>query len=60
MSDDPRPDDLPSQPEPAQPTPPAQPSEAPNEAPPTAPDVDVPAPSSPGIDPSPTPISPVG
>ena len=44
-------------PEPSQP---GQPSEAPNEAPPQTPDVDVPAPSTPGTEPSPTPISPVG
>ncbi len=44
-------------PEPSQP---GQPSEAPNEAPAQTPDVDVPAPSNPGTDPSPTPISPVG
>ena len=55
MSDDPRPDELP--PEPSQP---GQPTEAPNEAPPMSPDIDVPAPSSPATDPSPTPISPIG
>jgi hypothetical protein len=43
-------------PEPSQP---AQPSEAPSEAPVETPDVDVPAPSTPGTQPSPTPISPV-
>ena len=54
MSDDPRPDELPGPSEPGQPT------EAPSEAPGFSPDVDVPSPSSPGTDPSPTPISPVG
>ncbi len=54
MSDTPRPDGLP---EPSQP---GQPSETPTESPATTPDIDVPAPSSPGNDPSPTPISPVG
>ena len=46
--------------EPVQPSQPGQPSEAPAEAPGTQPDVDVPSPASPGNDPSPTPISPVG
>ena len=50
MSDDPRPDQLPPFP-----SEPAEPSEAPNEAPPSTPDIDVPAPSSPGTDPSTTP-----
>ena len=54
MSDNPRPDELP------EPTHPGQPSEAPNETPPMTPDIDVPSPSTPSIDPSPTPISPVG
>jgi hypothetical protein len=54
MSDTPRPDGLP---EPSQP---GQPSEAPNEFPPASPDIDMPDPGSPGIDPSPTPISPIG
>ena len=54
MSDDPRPSELPG------PTGPGQPSEAPSETPPMTPDVDVPSPASPAIDPSPTPISPVG
>jgi hypothetical protein len=39
---------------------PGQPSETPSETPPTTPDIDVPSPSQPGVDPSPTPISPVG
>ena len=61
----PFPDDAPgfepAQPtEPGQPTQPGQPSEAPSETPPMAPDVDVPSPSQPSVDPSPTPISPVG
>ncbi len=54
MSDTPRPDGLP------EPTSPGQPSEAPTESPPSTPDIDVPTPSSPATDPSPTPISPVG
>lgn len=45
---------------PAQPSQPGQPSEAPTEEPVTSPDVDVPSPASPGTDPNPTPISPVG
>lgn len=60
MSDDPRPDELPPEPGPPEPSQPGQPSEAPAEAPPTGPDVDIPSPSTPGIDPSPTPISPIG
>ena len=57
----PFPDETPGQPsQPAQPSQPGQPSEAPNESPPAAPDIDVPSPAQPGIDPSPTPISPVG
>ena len=46
--------------EPEQPSQPGQPSEAPAEAPGTRPSIDVPSPASPGNDPSPTPISPVG
>jgi hypothetical protein len=46
--------------EPAQPSQPGQPSETPSEEPMTQPDIDVPSPGSPGNDPSPTPISPVG
>ena len=53
MSDTPRPDDVP------EPTQPGQPSESPNELPPMTPDIDVPEPSWPVTDPSPTPISPV-
>ena len=45
---------------PGQPEPPAQPTPAPAEEPGTTPSIDVPSPSTPGIDPSPTPISPVG
>ena len=45
---------------PGQPAQPGQPSEAPHETPHTAPDVDVPSPTQPGVNPSPTPISPVG
>ena len=47
-------------PETPQPSQPGQPTEAPVETPPQRPDVDVPSPSTPGTDPSPTPISPVG
>ena len=54
MSDDPRPDQLPPFP-----SEPGQPTEAPSEAPPSSPDIDVPAPASPSTDPSPTPISPI-
>jgi hypothetical protein len=54
MSDTPRPDELPGPSEPGSPT------EAPNESPPSAPDIDVPAPSSPDTEPSTTPISPIG
>jgi hypothetical protein len=46
--------------DPAQPSQPGQPTEAPAEAPGTQPAIDVPSPASPGTDPSPTPISPVG
>ncbi len=56
----PFPDDNPEPSTPGQPTPPGRPSEAPNENPPTTPDIDVPSPSQPATDPSPTPISPVG
>ena len=45
-------------PEPAEPSTPGSPTHAPSETPPVGPDVDVPAPSQPGTDPSPTPISP--
>src|SRR5690348_1959183 len=45
---------------PAQPSQPGQPVEPPPETPPQGPDVDVPTPPSPGTDPSPGPISPVG
>ena len=55
MSDTPRPDELPPGP-----SEPGQPTEAPAEAPASTPDIDVPAPSSPSTDPSPTPISPIG
>lgn len=51
----------PSVPEqPAQPSQPGQPSEAPAETPVRGPDIDVPSPATPGTQPSPTPISPVG
>ncbi len=53
MSDDQRPDELPL------PTQPGQPTEAPSESPADTPDIDVPSPSSPSTDPSPTPISPI-
>ncbi|HEU4704452.1 MAG TPA: hypothetical protein VFS45_01905 [Sphingomicrobium sp.] len=56
----PFPDETPEPPQPGQPSQPGRPSEAPNESPPTAPDIDVPSPSQPATDPSPTPISPVG
>ena len=56
----PFPEETPEPSEPGQPTQPGQPSEAPQEAPPSGPDIDVPSPASPGNDPSPTPISPVG
>lgn len=46
--------------EPNQPSQPGQPSETPSEAPDTQPAIDVPSPTSPGIDPSPAPISPIG
>jgi len=39
---------------------PGKPTETPNETPHTAPDIDIPSPSQPNTDPSPTPISPVG
>ena len=51
----PFPDDAPG----FEPTEPGQPTEAPVESPGTQPPIDVPSPSSPGNDPSSTPISPV-
>lgn len=60
MSDDPRPDELPPQPDQPEPSQPGQPTEAPTEAPPAMPDIDIPSPATPSIDPSSTPISPIG
>jgi hypothetical protein len=54
MSDTPRPDELP------EPSEPGRPSEAPNESPPSTPDIDVPTPNSPSTEPSTTPMSPIG
>lgn len=50
----------PSEPIEPQPSQPGQPTETPVETPPVGPDIDVPAPSTPGTEPSPTPISPTG
>ncbi len=52
--------ETPEPPMPGQPSQPGKPTETPNETPHTTPDIDVPSPSQPGVDPSPTPISPVG
>ena len=59
--DNPNPGHEPVEPgHPGQPSQPGQPTPAPAEEPVTNPDIDVPSPGSPGNDPSPTPISPVG
>ena len=50
----------PSEPIEPQPCQPAPRSEAPSKTPPVGPDIDVPAPSTPGTEPPTTPISPVG
>ena len=52
----PFPDDAPG----FEPSQPGQPSEVPPETPPAEAPVDVPSPPSPGNDPNPTPISPIG
>jgi hypothetical protein len=56
----PFPDGTPEPAEPGQPSQPGQPSHAPAENPPQTPDIDVPAPSTPGTQPPTTPISPIG
>ena len=43
-----------------QPTQPGQPTHVPSEEPGSTPNIDVPSPQTPGTEPSPTPISPVG
>ncbi|MDQ3143272.1 MAG: hypothetical protein M3Q57_00115 [Pseudomonadota bacterium] len=51
MSDNPRPDEMPSEPtDPVQPSQPAQPTAPPSEAPMPGGDVDIPAPGSVGFD----------
>jgi hypothetical protein len=45
---------------PAEPSQPGQPIQPPPETPPQGPDIDVPTPASPGTNPAPGPISPVG